>query len=83
MSYQMTNLNTMQFITEDVVFAFQKAIANKDNLSSGFDTKDFWNGVSSDMYIDLSETHGAQYIKESFDFLVECEIEDRRVDAYW
>ena len=83
MSYQMTNLNTMQFITEDVVFAFQKAIADKDNLLSGFNTTDFWKRVSFDMHIDLWETHGAQYIKESFDFLVECEIEDRRVDAYW
>ena len=36
MSYQMTNLNTMQFITEDVVFSFQKAIANKNNLEQKF-----------------------------------------------
>ena len=83
MSYQMTNLNTMQFITEDVVFSFQKAIADKHNMSHKFGTTTFWNFVSADMHIELSKKYDNKYIDESFDFLSECEIEDRRVDAYW
>jgi hypothetical protein len=83
MSYQMTNLNTMQFITEDVVFSFQKAIANKNNLEQKFGSTNFWNFVSADMHMDLKKRYDTKYIDESFDFLTECEIEDRRVEAYW
>jgi hypothetical protein len=82
MSYQMTNLNTDQFITSDVVFSFQKAIADKFNMSYNFGTTPFWNFVSADMHMDLSEKYDSTYIDESFDFLVECEIEDRMVEMY-
>jgi len=82
MSYQMTNLNTNQFITADVVFSFQKAIADKFNMSKNFGTTTFWNFVSADMHMDLSKKYDDTYIDESFDFLVECEIEDRMVEMY-
>jgi hypothetical protein len=78
----MTNLNTNQFIAEDVVFSFQKAVANKDNLDQGFGSTTFWNFVSADMHMDLSKRYDTTYIDESFDFLVECEIEDRMVEMY-
>tara|TARA_R110001592_G_scaffold225120_1_gene480886 strand:- start:357 stop:617 length:261 start_codon:yes stop_codon:yes gene_type:complete len=82
MSYQMTNLNTDQFITADVVFSFQKAVENKFNLDQRFGSTNFWNFVSADMHMDLSKRYDTTYIDESFDFLVECEIEDRMVEMY-
>ena len=77
MSYRMTNLNTNQFITADVVFSFQKAVANKDNLDQGFGSTTFWNFVSADMHMDLSKQYDDTYIDESFDFMADCEVEDR------
>tara|TARA_B110000977_G_scaffold2814_1_gene3861 strand:+ start:6355 stop:6675 length:321 start_codon:yes stop_codon:yes gene_type:complete len=76
MSYQMTNLNTDQFITADVVFSFQKAIADKDNLDQGFGSTSFWNFVSADMHMDLSKQYDDTYIDESFDFMADCEMNE-------
>ena len=81
--YTLTNLNTGVNYKSDVVKAFQDAIVSEENLREGYGSTNFWNFVSADMHMDLKKRYDTKYIDESFDFLTECEIEDRRVEAYW
>ena len=54
-------------IKNDVIDCFNKAIDDEFNLRPGFNTKEFWNFVESDMYLDLNMYYDGEYISACFD----------------
>ena len=58
-------------IKNDVIECFCKAIDDKFNLRSGFNTTEFWNFVESDMYMGLRGIYSSEYIDACFDVLVD------------
>ena len=56
-------------IKNDVIEAFNKAVANVENQHNGGGIN--WNFVDADLNLDLSGIYSAEYLYECFDVLVD------------
>lgn len=58
-------------IKQDVIDAFNKAVASEYNVQQGIGTGTFWNFVDADMTIELSPFYADEYIYECFEVLAD------------
>ena len=58
-------------IKQDVIDAFNKAVASEHNVQQGIGTGTFWNFVDADMTIELSPFYADDYIYECFEALAD------------
>ena len=63
---RMVSLDNGAAIKIDVVESFDRAVVLDENIEAG---ENFWNWVSADMHMDLSDFYSPSYIDECFDKL--------------
>ena len=68
MSHTIKMLDNGSTIKLDVVESFNKAVKLDENIEAG---DNFWDFVSADMHMDLSNYYASSYIDECFDVLAD------------
>jgi hypothetical protein len=56
-------------IKNDVINAFNNAVANEENQHEGGGIN--WDFVDADLYLDLGNVYAAEYLNECFEVLVD------------